>query len=102
MSAIVVNHDNFEKEVLQNEKTVLVDFWANWCGPCKMLAPVLEELAADHPEIVVAKVNVDENPDLTMAYRIAAIPALLVFQNGKVVQQSAGYQNKESLEALIV
>ena len=70
MAVIAVNSDNFQKEVLMSEKTVLVDFWASWCGPCKMLAPVLEELAQAHPEITVAKVNVDENPDLAMIYRI--------------------------------
>ena len=101
MAVIAVNSDNFQKEVLMSEKTVLVDFWASWCGPCKMLAPVLEELAQAHPEITVAKVNVDENPDLAMIYRIAAIPALMVFKNGELANQSAGFQSKESLEALI-
>ena len=101
MSVIAVNSDNFESVVLKSEKPVLVDFWANWCGPCKMLAPVLESLAQDKPEIAVAKVNVDENPELAMVYRISAIPALMVFRDGKVVNQSVGFQNRESLEALI-
>jgi len=101
MSVIAVNSENFESVVLKSEKPVLVDFWAGWCGPCKMLAPVLEELAKNKPEVAVAKVNVDENPELAMVYRISAIPALMVFRDGKVVNQSVGFQSKESLEALI-
>ena len=101
MSVIAVNSENFESVVLKSEKPVLVDFWASWCGPCKMLAPVVEELAAGHPEIAVAKVNVDENPELAMVYRISAIPALMVFKDGKVANQSVGFQSKESLEALL-
>ena len=101
MSVIAVNSENFESVVLKSEKPVLVDFWASWCGPCKMLAPVVEELAAGHPEIAVAKVNVDENPELAMVYRISAIPALMVFKEGKVAAQTVGYQSKEALEALL-
>lgn len=101
MSAIAVKSDNFENIVLKNEKPVLVDFWVTWCGPCKMLSPVVEELAAAHPEIAVAKINVDENPELAMVYRIAAIPALLLFKDGKVIDQSVGFQNREALEALL-
>ena len=101
MNVIAVNSENFENAVLKNEKTVLVDFWASWCGPCKMLAPLLEELAASNPELTVAKVNVDENPELAMVYRISAIPSLMVFKDGKVVNQSVGFQSRESLEALV-
>ena len=101
MSVIAVNSDNFESVVLKSEKPVLVDFWASWCGPCKMLAPILEELASSHSEFTVAKVNVDENPELAMVYRIAAIPALMAFKDGKVVNQSVGFQSKESLLELV-
>ena len=101
MAAIAVNSDNFQKVVLESDKPVLVDFWASWCGPCKMLSPVVEELAAAHPEIAVAKVNVDENPELAMVYRISAIPALILFRDGKVAKQSVGYQPREALEALL-
>ena len=80
---------------------MLVDFWATWCGPCKMLAPELEKLAAAHPEIDVAKVNVDENPDLAAAYHIAAIPTLLLFKGGKLAGQSVGYVDMAELEKLI-
>ena len=101
MNVIAVNSENFENAVLKNEKTVLVDFWASWCGPCKMLSPVLEQFAAENPDVEVAKVNVDENPELAMVYRISAIPSLMVFRDGKVVNQSVGFQNRESLEALV-
>ena len=99
--AISVNSENFESVVLKGEKPVLVDFWAEWCGPCKMLAPVIEELAAAHPEIEVAKVNVDECPELAMGYRINAIPAIMLFKDGKVAAQTVGFQSKESLEGLL-
>lgn len=101
MAVNAVNRDNFEQEVLRSDKPVLVDFWANWCGPCKMMGPVVEEFAGEHPELKAVKVDVDENPELAMAYRIAAIPALLLFRDGKVVNQSVGFQNKEALAALM-
>ncbi len=101
MSATAVNSENFEKVVLQSEKPVLVDFWAEWCGPCKMLSPIIEELAAAHPEIAVAKVNVDECPELAMGYKINAIPALMLFKGGRVAAQTVGYQPREALEALL-
>ena len=101
MAAIAVNSDNFQKVVLESDKPVLVDFWASWCGPCKMLSPVVEELAEAHPGIAVAKVNVDENPELAMVYRISAIPALILFRDGKVAKQSVGYQPREALEELL-
>ena len=96
-----VTADNFEELVLKNEKPVLVDFWASWCGPCKMLAPVLDELANEHPEVAVAKVNVDEEMELALGFRVSAIPALMVFKGGKVVNNVAGVQSKKALEEMI-
>ena len=101
MAIKTVSSANFENEVIKSERTVLVDFWATWCGPCKMLAPELERLAAAHSEIDVAKVNVDENPDLAAAYHIAAIPTLLLFKGGKLAGQSVGYVDMAELEKLI-
>lgn len=101
MAIIHVSADSFEKEVLKSEKPVLVDFWANWCGPCKMLAPVLEELASAHPEVTVAKVDVDQNPELAMGYRISAIPAVLLFKDGAVANQSIGFVGLEALEDML-
>ena len=90
---------NFEEEVLQSELPVLVDFYADWCGPCKMMGPVLEELAAAHPTVKVGKVNTDENLQLAMARKIDAIPALLLFKNGQEVSRSVGYRPAAELEA---
>ena len=101
MAIKTVSGANFENEVIKSERTVLVDFWATWCGPCKMLAPELEKLAVAHPEIDVAKVNVDENPDLAAAYHIAAIPTLLLFKGGKLAGQSVGYVDMAEMEKLI-
>ena len=101
MAVIEVNSNNFEREVLKSEKPVLVDFWAPWCGPCKMLGPVVEELAAEHPEVKAVKVNVDDSTELAMVYRISAIPALMLFKEGKVAAQSVGFQSKEALAEFI-
>ena len=101
MAIIHVNADSFENAVLKSDKPVLVDFWANWCGPCKMLAPVLEDFAQAHPEVVVAKVDVDQNPELAVGYRISAIPAVMLFKGGKVVNQAVGFTSKEGLENLL-
>lgn len=101
MVVIHVNTDSFANEVLKNDKPVVVDFWAGWCGPCKMLAPVLEEFAQAHPEVCVAKVNVDENPELTIAYRVGAIPSVLVFKDGKVTNQTVGFTDMAGLEELL-
>ncbi len=95
---IKITSQNFEGEIKNNKGTVLVDFWASWCGPCKMLAPVLEEFANEHPEIKVGKVNVDEEPALAQAFGIMSIPTLILFKDGKPVSTSMGYQPKESIE----
>ena len=94
---IVLTTDNFEKEVLQSDKPVLVDFWASWCGPCRMLAPTIDELAAENDGIKVCKVNVDEQEELAATFGIMSIPTVLAFQNGKAVNQSVGVQSKQAL-----
>ncbi len=101
MAVVNITKENFQQEVLDASQTVLVDFWATWCGPCQMMGPVLEELAEKHPEIKVGKVNVDEQPDLAMNFQIDAIPALMVFKDGKTVAQTVGAQPVENLEKML-
>lgn len=101
MSTIQLNNGNFEKEVIKSEMPVLVDFWAAWCGPCQMLAPTIDELAAELTEVKVCKVNVDENPELASRYKIMTIPSLLVFRNGEVVNRSIGVKTKKEIKEFI-
>ena len=96
-----ITKDTFEKEVLQAEQTVLVDFWAAWCGPCKMLSPIVNQIAEEHPEIKVCKVDVDAESALAMDYKVMSIPTLLVFKNGEVVNQSVGVQSKTDIEGML-
>lgn len=101
MAALNITKQNFEKEVLQSDKKVLIDFWASWCGPCRMVSPVIEEIANERPDIKVCKVNVDEQQELAAEFQIMSIPALVVMENGKIVNQSVGARPKAQILALL-
>lgn len=101
MAIIHTNETSFQHDVLEVKGTVLVDFWASWCGPCRMLSPVLEEFAANHPDISVVKVNVDENMALAAAFQVESIPTVLVVRDGQTVNKSIGYVSLPELEKLI-
>ena len=101
MSVKIITKENFEAEVLKSQKTVLIDFWATWCGPCQMLSPVVDSFAEENPEISVCKVNVDEQPELAMAFGIESIPTLVVMKGGKAVNKSLGVIPKEKITELV-
>ncbi len=101
MAPVVITKDNFESEVLKAEGTVLIDFWATWCGPCRMLSPIVDEVANEHTDVKVGKINVDEQPELAQQFGIMSIPTLLVFRNGQKVNESIGLIPKEKVEELI-
>ena len=94
MSAININKNNFQDEVLNSDKTVLLDFWASWCAPCRMVVPIVEEIAGERRDIKVGKINVDEEPELANKFSIMSIPTLVVMKNGKIVQQVSGARPK--------
>lgn len=99
---VIINQDNFESEVINSSVPVLVDFWASWCGPCKMIAPIIDQLAEEYDgKVKVAKVDVDENRELAARFKVQSIPTLLVFKNGEVANQAIGARPKSELEKLI-
>ena len=97
MSAININKNNFQNEIMDSEKTVLLDFWASWCAPCRMVVPIIEEIAGERPDIKVGKINVDEQPELASKFSIMSIPTLVVMKNGKIVQQVSGVRPKNAI-----
>ena len=101
MAELKITKDNFEAEVLHAKHPVLLDFWAPWCGPCRMLAPILEELSGQHPELKIVKVDVDENRDLALQYGIESIPTLLVFKGGQMADRSVGLVSPQEILDLV-
>ena len=101
MSVQTITKENFEAQVLQSDKPVLVDFWAPWCGPCRMVSPVVDQIAEERPDIAVGKVNVDEQPELAAQFGVMSIPALLVFKDGQAVNKAVGARPTEELLSLL-
>ena len=98
MAIIDLTKENFQAEITKSDKPVLVDFWAVWCGPCQMMAPILHELEAEMPDVQIGKVNVDEQRDLARQFRVVSIPTLIIFKNGQEVQRMVGVTSKEELK----
>ena len=98
MAIIDLTKENFQAEVTKSDKPVLVDFWAVWCGPCQMMAPILHELETEMPDVQIGKVNVDEQMDLARQFRVVSIPTLIIFKNGQEVQRMVGVKSKEELK----
>ncbi len=101
MKEVVVTKENFESEVLKSPIPVVVDFWASWCGPCMMIAPILEEIASSRDDVKIAKVNVDEEMELATKFNIDSIPCLMLFKDGKLERQMLGYRPKQAVEEFI-
>ncbi len=101
MSAIHITRDNFQEEVMGSDKPVLLDFWAGWCGPCRMVSPIIDEIAREHPELKVGKVNVDEQEELAARFGVMSIPSLFVIKDGEVTNRSVGTQPKQQILAMV-
>lgn len=101
MAAITITKENFEREVTKSDRTVLLDFWAGWCMPCRMMSPTIEKVSDERPDIKVGKVNVDEQPELARRFGVAGIPSLVVLRQGKVVSQTTGARPKNQVLALL-
>lgn len=101
MAAVNITKQNYQEEVLNSEKKVLLDFWAPWCGPCRMVVPIVEEIAEEHPEFKVGKVNVDEQIELASEFRVMSIPTLVVMEKGKIVNKAMGARSKAAILAML-
>ena len=101
MAALKITKDNFQAEVLEANGTVLVDFWASWCGPCKMIGPIIDQIADERDDVKVCKINVDDEPELAAKFRVMSIPTLIVFKDGQVVTQSMGAKPKTAILAML-
>lgn len=101
MSVVSINKENFQKEVIHSEKPVLLDFWAPWCGPCQMVAPIIEEISRERPDIQVGKINVDEQAELARRFRVMSIPTLMVIKGGEIANQAVGARPKSQILAML-
>ena len=101
MSAININKDNFQQEVMNSDRKVLLDFWAPWCGPCRMVVPIVEEIARERSDIKVGKINVDENPELASKFGVMSIPTLMVMENGQIINQARGARPKKAILGML-